>query len=411
MSQLPGTIHVKRKLVEEPPETLCKYLSPQGFQELALITPDIEREGHDPNAADQHARPVYRLLQAAKRLRTSSYAKSPSGVSSMAQLTQPQESRVEVNEAMLALNSVTIPAAINGSQVTQSDQSKPKDARTPRQRRIFHLSLTRTIGLSRISSSSSLRASSRRRGRNLISVAVFAEKRALLAEQMARSMINSRPVTPLMVDGSVSEGERSRKRPPTQSLSALESKGLTKSASIISTEEEDSEASLALAAELRQFALDTTEMTSSADTTRPVASVPQIFRKKPMKYQPRPPPPRNIPDVAISEDVPVSGSQNASNDIVMGEDDSTDWVYDVYVRDVIGPSNQESTRPKDSIQEAADLGVNENVGYLIIRSEDEQAWEEFMSDEEDSEGDWGGEDEDSNGKLLTTPIPSFSRHI
>ena len=117
-----------------------------------------------------------------------------------------------------------------------------------------------------------------------------------------------------------------------------------------------------------------------------------------MKYQPKPPPPRNIPDATTPQDTPISGSPDTSNDIDMGEEESPDWVYDTYVRDLIGPRYQGSIEPKDSTTETEDLGRDEKVGYLVIRSEDEQAWEEYLFDEEDSEGHYDDEAEDSNGK-------------
>lgn len=305
---------------------------------------------------------------------------------------------------MLASVPGTILAATTGSPIPPSTQSKTKDLKTPRRKRIFHLSMTKTSVLSRVSSSSSLRASSRQRGRNLSSVAVFAEKRAQMVEQMARSMINNRPETSTVADDGISKDDKARKRPLTQSLSSQKLKDLSASASVISAKEEDTEASLALATELQQFTLDTTESTTVTDIAQPEEKVPQIFRKRPMKYQPRPPPPRNIQDAVTSQEKATPGFQNTPKDIIMGDNNQEEWVYDIYVRDVVPAVNQESSKLNNGGLGKANLGATENVGYLVIRSEDEAAWEEFMSDDEDSEGDWGGEDEDSNGKLL---IQSF----
>ena len=104
----------------------------------------------------------------------------------------------------------------------------------------------------------------------------------------------------------------------------------------------------------------------------------------------------------------------------MDLDSDSDYVYDTYIREPdAGLFATKTTRSlpavgMDGIEtEAATEAEAENVGYLVIRPEDTEAWEEFMSDGEESGDDehgWGSSD--SNGmytlfNLYRPYIPTF----
>ena len=274
-------------------------------------------------------------------------------------------------------------------QVKLTNSPKINGQRALQAKRIFHLAVGKGSPLSRVSSTSSIHSLSKRRGKHGSAIAVFTERRVRRVDQMARTIIKSRPETPSSVDDEGSVYNRLRKRPSTSTQAP---KALTPSSSKLFDTEEDVDANLKLATDLQQFALET--LTPSSHTALPATNQGKSFKNKPMKYQPKTPSPRYTRIMENPVNTSVQQASSVTGDTVV-EDASDEWVYDVYIRDVAQPLTQAKSQ-------SAELQINgnsqdENIGVIVIRHEDEAALEEFMSDDSGSEA-WGEEDEDSNGE-------------
>ncbi|KAI9711974.1 MAG: hypothetical protein M1820_001682 [Bogoriella megaspora] len=77
-------------------------------------------------------------------------------------------------------------------------------------------------------------------------------------------------------------------------------------------------------------------------------------------------------------------AENDLMDIDSGND--SDFVFDTYIRHRLDP-----------LSSAVEDGTK-HLGILVIDEDDQEAWEEFIDDGEDSEKDWNSEDEDSNAE-------------
>jgi hypothetical protein len=135
--------------------------------------------------------------------------------------------------------------------------------------------------------------------------------------------------------------------------------------------------SLRLAAQLQQFAMETT-----AAPTR----------------EEHPMPPLDAMDVDQGD-----------------EEDESEWVYDRYIRHKEVDSHTASASDMEMInseggftkQTAVPGGSSGAVGLLVIREEDKADWEAFGQEDVDSDENRYSEDEDSNGKLACFLEPDF----
>ena len=351
---------------------------------------DIEREGCDPGLDNHSARPIYRLAQAIKRPRTS-HDPPPDIFVDRASDDLVAKTRATItNDLDRSSQSGPVEGKVQDDRAKSISSSKVNGQRTLQVRRIFHLAVTKGSPLSRVSSTSSVHSLSKRRGKHGPAIAVFTEKRVRRVDQMARTIVSSRPETPGTVNDEGSVYNISRKRP---SASAQTLKALTPSSSILFDKEEDMDFNLKLATELQQFALET--LTPLSHTAQPAANSSQSFTRKLVKYQPKPPRPRHTRMVENPANASIQQSPSITGD-TLAEDASDEWVYDIYIRDVAQPLTQAKNQ-------SAELQTNgnsqdENIGVIVIRQEDEEALEEFMSDGDGSE-EWGEGDEDSNGEL------------
>ena len=132
-------------------------------------------------------------------------------------------------------------------------------------------------------------------------------------------------------------------------------------------------ASMQIVQELQQITLDQ----SSAAIDLPKATKP--------KFQPKPPPPRRIPQVAPS---PVA--HNLLND-------DGDYIIDTYVRAPVDMHDME-IRPGSPFDSLKGL-ESSKVGILVIEENQEEAWEGF-GDDEHSEPEFQSDEEDENGGAL-----------
>ena len=170
------------------------------------------------------------------------------------------------------------------------------------------------------------------------------------------------------------------------------------------------EKSLALAAELQQFALDETQKPWEAHTTPGLSHganlapasgdsllARQLRNAKPLKYQPKPQPPRNREPPTVTAD----------------EDTESEWVYDTYIREPNEPSPSIDDTATDKAQQDLRKNETDNIGYLIIAPEDELVWEQFMSDGDGSEEETWEDENDSNGKrnIGSSKCPNFKPWI
>ena len=150
---------------------------------------------------------------------------------------------------------------------------------------------------------------------------------------------------------------------------------------------ESEDKSLQLAMELQDFALQETikQQTQAASA------------RKPLKFAPRPPPPRyheRHPPMEESTDAMMVGESSSDEE----------WVYDTYVRQPQSADRPAFSHPVDYEQHVAGGRGNhplENVGYLVIRDVDEEEWEAFEENDQEDEEDGHSDDEDENGKGLS----------
>ena len=278
---------------------------------------------------------------------------------------------------------------------------------------MFHLSKERASARLRHSSSASSLHSLRgirKHGRLPYgAVAVISEQKKAQRRQQIQRQISLQQLAESKQDDKLPDDPaqvQTQKRP---NASAAERKWRhehwTKSAQDVSMKDDtphddsvEDEASLALAAELQQFAMQESAKDASAPSPTPPteAQTPrleadedlyaqQLRGAKPLKYQPKPQPPRNREPPAV----------------LVAEDPEDDWVYDTYVREYHDPMSAAPDKPMIDASQPKPIEppVADNVGYLVIRTEDEEAWEELMSDGEGSEEERWEDEDDSNGKF------------
>lgn len=80
----------------------------------------------------------------------------------------------------------------------------------------------------------------------------------------------------------------------------------------------------------------------------------------------------------------------------MNLDQLDDFVYETYIRvqqNTLTSTNSLPTSPK--------------VGYLVIDEEEEELWDQYLREEDDSEDDWDEEDADSNGRKKFYDLHTF----
>ena len=164
------------------------------------------------------------------------------------------------------------------------------------------------------------------------------------------------------------------------------------------TNDED-DTSLALAAELQKFALQQSEELSPKPALgRPrvggelKGSLPSGRQRNPLKFQPKPPLPRRL----------YQGQPDAME---IGNESDSEYVYDFYIRvpiPVASPTTTDVTQNSNNAPAVYnDISAkDENIGYLVIRPQDEEAWEEFIFDMQNSsdEEKWEGDSDDSNAE-------------
>ncbi|OKL61140.1 hypothetical protein UA08_03593 [Talaromyces atroroseus] len=133
--------------------------------------------------------------------------------------------------------------------------------------------------------------------------------------------------------------------------------------------------------------------------------------KTPLKYQPRHPAPRKT--AALSAYV-TNEEEYALEDKTMHEADSDgEYVYDTYIRIPLHTAPQlpqqklqsDITGYTDPLAEAnAANGISTigptrtDIGVVVITSDDEEIWDQYLEDDQDSEVDWDGDDVDSNAE-------------
>ena len=86
-----------------------------------------------------------------------------------------------------------------------------------------------------------------------------------------------------------------------------------------------------------------------------------------------------------------ANTSSTIEDTSMEDGDEAEYVYDTFVRHTAKPAPQ---------YEQVTAAEPERIGYLIIDQEDQELWETFAEDEEDSEKDWDSEQDDENGEAV-----------
>lgn len=75
-----------------------------------------------------------------------------------------------------------------------------------------------------------------------------------------------------------------------------------------------------------------------------------------------------------------------------------EFVYDTYLRTKPVMVGLQSDCPMDIDQ--INMLASGKVGILVIAEQDEEAWEAYAAEEEESDKDWNSEEEDENGRYL-----------
>jgi hypothetical protein len=171
-----------------------------------------------------------------------------------------------------------------------------------------------------------------------------------------------------------------------------------------------------LAKELEEVMLDIEAEENQMDAHHEPPSVPAPVilpsrPKGPLKYKPRNPGTRKtVPTETprVVEAQPDKIEQHAEAEV----DSDGDYVYDTYIRVPIHTvaSSVSAATPqsgptgyKDPLSEANTPGgisidpTRTDIGVVVITSDDEDIWDQYLEEDQDSEVDWDGDDVDSNG--------------
>lgn len=193
-----------------------------------------------------------------------------------------------------------------------------------------------------------------------------------------------------------------------------------------------------LAQELEEVMLDIDAEENQMDVsqeTRPVAAhtpavAPPSIPRSPLKFKPRHPGNRKTAVAPDHIDEDRSADKMHEN-----ESDDGEYVYDTYIRVPLHavtasgsantnqfpqPPSSDITGYKDPLAEAnAFNGVissdvhlkaynidptRTDIGIVVITSDDEEIWDQYLEEDQDSDVDWDGDDVDSNGIPLHFPL-------
>ncbi|KAL8785301.1 MAG: hypothetical protein Q9213_003446 [Squamulea squamosa] len=149
--------------------------------------------------------------------------------------------------------------------------------------------------------------------------------------------------------------------------------------------DEDSDASLGLAHELQQFALD---------ETRATAQQPDTILKSALKFQPKPPKPRLTKKEACRPNPTDKVHNDAMITNANGEDPNT-FIIDVYVREAEHLAGKSSSALSSTSLETVDP---DRVGLLVIEDEDQELWDLYGEEDQSSDNYWNSEEEDENAE-------------
>ncbi|KAL4885330.1 hypothetical protein BJY04DRAFT_146185 [Aspergillus karnatakaensis] len=159
-----------------------------------------------------------------------------------------------------------------------------------------------------------------------------------------------------------------------------------------------------LAKQFEQIALELegemeVEPTNTAQH-QPSPAIRSAIPKPTLKYQPRTP---NKHRAARSV-LPEGSQENAGKTSAVHEDNDEDYVYDTYIRRPL-PSRGLLADPLVDLEVDQEAwlrhhgidSIRQDIGVIVITSEDEVYWEDF-AEEEDDEDRWDSEDGDSNAE-------------
>ena len=337
---------------------------------------------------------------------------------------------------------------------------KRKEAPTSssvRPKRVFHLSKERSSSnLRRASSNTSLNRIHKHRGPRHSGIAIISEQRKSTLQNLVKR--NSTSNLTKSISSLTAEEpplpptqRQTRKRPnasaserkwreetwskPSTAKDSTEQQVVCKAAPMGNipngVDTDDDQDALALAAELQKWSIEEAAAEKpSASLSQPEGNkavedekidllTRQTANSKPLKYHPKPQPPRAAPSAVP---LPSAAAADSLDTDMMDEDSDSDYVYDTYVREPdAGLLATKTTRalPATEMDGIETETEAENVGYLIIRPEDTEAWEEYFVSDGDESGDeehgWGSSD--SNGMygffISYQPLlrPSFLRLI
>ncbi|KAL8914514.1 MAG: hypothetical protein Q9171_000867 [Xanthocarpia ochracea] len=151
----------------------------------------------------------------------------------------------------------------------------------------------------------------------------------------------------------------------------------------VAATDRDSDASLLLARELQQFALEETRGTN--EHRDPIAKA---------GLNPKPPKPRLVEEQADTIDNIDTDRTDVMNIEKMPEDPDT-FVFDVYVRQAAYIAEASSIGLPSTSLETADP---DKVGLLVIEDEDQETWELYGEEDQSSDDGWNSEEEDENAE-------------
>lgn len=100
--------------------------------------------------------------------------------------------------------------------------------------------------------------------------------------------------------------------------------------------------------------------------------------------------PLSTPSIMAMQDATTSNPNTLDDIEMLDEADDEDYVYDTYMR---------YSEPQAAISMDTTAPGTGAIGFLVITDEDQDLWEVFGEDEDDSEQDWDSEQDDENGEL------------
>ncbi|KAL8874630.1 MAG: hypothetical protein Q9174_000035 [Haloplaca sp. 1 TL-2023] len=398
MALPPERIAVKRRREEEPVDAL--YIPPKRFQTSIVwhrVSNDESQTGIDQVSYSTRKREEVFWRQNPQVPLVKSTCRSATTDDSQRGGTTSVEHDVVKDISQQDINRVEEPRKSSPPPQGAHSQWPSRLAREPRK---FHF--TRAVPSSRSSSvpNSGIRKAQKKQKKD---IALFVERRhgsKVLAEQPFQTTKRQRKYNGVPLHNVTAEATTPRKR-PLASAAEQEWRARTwskppKSTANVGSDRPGSsgtttvtdpahDASMGLAHQLQQFALEATQESSK---------VPEARKVPVAKVKPKPPKPRVIRQRSAQRenDCDEAGDQmDSSSD----HNDAHCFVYDVYLRQAEPTDGKESS---NFLANGPDGPRSDKVGMLVIEEDDQEEWLLYREEDQSSDDDWNSEEDDENAE-------------